>query len=62
MVKVLGFFFFLEDFFESELSDEEESGNCLLDRGAFPARLGTAYNIVVFVVPVVPVVVEWNDA
>ena len=63
----MGFFFFLEDLFESELSDEEESGDGLLDRGALPARFGTADNIVVFVVVdvavvvVVLLVVDWDD-
>ena len=64
----MGFFFLLvleEDLFElgrlasADDDDEEEELSLFLERGAFPARLGTAYNIVVVVVFVV--VVDWDD-
>ena len=46
VVKVAGFFFFFWLFFEFLEFDEEEELSLFFERGAFPARLGTACNTV----------------
>ena len=59
VVKVAGFFFFFFFWLFLELLefDEEEELSLFFERGAFPARLGTAYNDVAASVPLTVVVV-----